>query len=120
MSPESGHGHSFARGGSLSPELVYHRGGSMSPDFAQGRGQTPMTEGELVVVRPYPRVASSSTSHDGSGSRHGQERHEGAGAARGLMTPVEESYYARAYSAAEMRTFHCERVRQMPLSGPAC
>ncbi|KAJ7834430.1 hypothetical protein B0H13DRAFT_1914096 [Mycena leptocephala] len=84
--------------------------GIHDPDFAQGRGQTPMMEGELVVVRPYSRVASSSTSHDGSGSRHGQERHEGAGAARGLMTPVEESYYARAYSAAEMRTFHCERL----------
>ncbi|KAJ7870540.1 hypothetical protein B0H13DRAFT_2280591 [Mycena leptocephala] len=117
-SPESGHGHSFARGGSLSPELVYHRGGSMSPDSAQGWGQTPMTEDELVVVRPHPRDASSSTCF----SRHGHGGEEGAGAARGppaggLMAPAEEVYYARAYSAAEVRTFHCERVRRMPLSG---
>jgi cysteine protease ATG4 len=94
----------------------------MSPDFGQGRGQTPMTEDELVVVRPHLREASSNTSQDGSSSRHGHDGQEGAGVARGapaggLMTPAEEAYYARAYSAAEMRTFHCERVRKMPLSG---
>jgi hypothetical protein len=77
-----------------------------------------MTEDELVVVRPHPRDASSSTCF----SRHGHGGEEGAGAARGppaggLMTPAEEVYYARAYSAAEIRTFHCERVRRMPLSG---
>jgi hypothetical protein len=32
-SPESGHGHRFARGGQLLSEFVYARGGSMSPDF---------------------------------------------------------------------------------------
>ena len=26
-------------------------------------------------------------------------------------------HYVNAYSPAELRTFHCERVRKMPLSG---
>jgi cysteine protease ATG4 len=28
-----------------------------------------------------------------------------------------QRHYATAYSAAELRTFHCDRVRKMPLSG---
>ncbi|KAJ6527519.1 peptidase family C54-domain-containing protein [Mycena capillaripes] len=99
-SPESA---GYARAGSLSPELVYApaRGGSMSPDFAQGHGHghghTPMTEDELFV-RPRESTA-------------------GPAPAGGHLTPAEEAYYARAYSAAELRTFHCERVRKMPMSG---
>jgi hypothetical protein len=73
--PVSAHGDSFARGGSLSLELVRNRGGSRSPDFAKGPGQTPMTEDELVVVRPRLRDASSNTSQDGCSSGHG---HSGA------------------------------------------
>ncbi|KAF7378518.1 hypothetical protein MSAN_00279400 [Mycena sanguinolenta] len=113
-SPESASGSSFARGGSMSPELVYAhghgRGGSMSPEFGYTHGV--MTEDELVIVRPsHPSRTSSHThaSHDG-GER---ERHP----AGGPMGSVEEGYYARAYTAAEMRTFHCERVRKMPMSG---
>ncbi|KAJ7199362.1 hypothetical protein GGX14DRAFT_661801 [Mycena pura] len=89
MSPE------FERGGSMSPELVYARGSSLSPDdthghgYGQGWGHTPMTEDELVVV---PR-------------------------SRGYLTPAEEVHYSRAYSVADLRTYHCERVRKMPLTG---
>lgn len=32
------------------------------------------------------------------------------------LDPVQEHYVA-AYNAAELKTFHCERVRKMPLSG---
>jgi cysteine protease ATG4 len=28
-----------------------------------------------------------------------------------------QRHYATAYSAAELNTFHCDRVRKMPLSG---
>ena len=28
-----------------------------------------------------------------------------------------QTHYVTSYSAAELRTFHCERVRRMPLSG---
>ncbi|KAJ7330308.1 peptidase family C54-domain-containing protein [Mycena albidolilacea] len=100
MSPESS---GFARGGSMSPDFAYARGGSMSPDWG---GQTPMTEDELVIVRPGSR--RSRDSHDKAGGGH---------PAGGPMSAAEEAHFARAYSAAEMRTFHCERVRKMPLSG---
>ncbi|KAJ7891666.1 peptidase family C54-domain-containing protein [Mycena olivaceomarginata] len=100
MSPESS---GFARGGSMSPDFAYARGGSMSPDWG---GQTPMTEDELVIVRPGSR--RSHDSHDKAGGGH---------PAGGSMSAAEEAHFARAYSAAEMRTFHCERVRKMPLSG---
>ncbi|KAF8174976.1 peptidase family C54-domain-containing protein [Mycena galopus ATCC 62051] len=110
-SPDSG----FARAGSMSPELVYGRGGSMSPDFAHGhghghgQGHSPMTEDELVIVRPASRSRPSADSHS-----HAPNAAHPAG---GPMSAAEEAYFARAYSAAEMRTFHCERVRKMPLSG---
>lgn len=32
------------------------------------------------------------------------------------LDPVQR-HYANAYSATELRTFHCDRVRKMPLSG---
>ncbi|KAJ6503191.1 Neutral/alkaline non-lysosomal ceramidase-domain-containing protein [Mycena vitilis] len=33
------------------------------------------------------------------------------------LAPAEQAFYAGAYSAAELRTFHSERVRKMPLGG---
>jgi hypothetical protein len=33
------------------------------------------------------------------------------------MTRAEAAFYQRAYAPAELRTFHCEKVRKMPLSG---
>ena len=32
------------------------------------------------------------------------------------LDPIQR-HYVTAYSAAELRTFHCDRVRKMPLSG---
>jgi cysteine protease ATG4 len=40
-----------------------------------------------------------------------------APAGGGALTPAEEAFYGRAYSVAELQTFHSERVRKMPLSG---
>lgn len=65
-----------------------------------------MTEDELIVVRPS---ASRSVSRD--------DKSAGGPPAGGVMSPAEETYFVQAYSATEMRTFHCERVRKMPLSG---
>ncbi|KAJ6473340.1 hypothetical protein C8R47DRAFT_1324442 [Mycena vitilis] len=93
----------YVRAGSMSPDFVYARGGSMSPDFGPGNN-SPMTEDELFVL---PRRASSTTDHDTAR----------APPAGGHLTPAEQTFYAGAYSAAELRTFHCERVRKMPLSG---
>ena len=33
-----------------------------------------------------------------------------------LMDPMQE-FYITAYSPEELRTFHCDRVRKMPISG---
>ena len=38
-----------------------------------------------------------------------------AGSEAGL--DATQIHYVTSYSAAELRTFHCERVRRMPLSG---
>lgn len=38
------------------------------------------------------------------------------GAERDGLDPVQR-HYATAYSAAELKTFHCDRIRKMPLSG---
>ncbi|TFK32623.1 peptidase family C54-domain-containing protein [Crucibulum laeve] len=45
----------------------------------------------------------------GEGGSSFAEREEG-------LDPIQE-HYCTAYSAAELNTFHCERVRKMPLSG---
>jgi cysteine protease ATG4 len=101
MSPE------YPRAGSMSPELVYApaRAGSMSPDFAQqqGRGHTPMTEDELTF---NPAPPPSTAAHSDVPTAHPR-----------ALSPAEEAHFARAYSTAELRTFHCEHVRKMPLSG---
>ncbi|KAJ6583627.1 hypothetical protein DFH09DRAFT_1360184 [Mycena vulgaris] len=90
----------YTRGESISPEPeLVGRAGSLSPEYgyphehAPGRGQTPMTEDELLW-------GPASTRPPG-----------------GALTPAEEAYFARAYCAAELHTFHCERVRKMPLMG---
>ncbi|KAJ7109010.1 hypothetical protein C8R43DRAFT_183653 [Mycena crocata] len=105
MSPE------FARGGSMSPELVYPRGGSMSPDYVHGQGNTTMTEDELVFIPSRSRSASADPATDIANNN------SSAPPAGGHLTPAEEAHFARAYSTADLRTFHCERVRKMALSG---
>jgi cysteine protease ATG4 len=87
----------------------------MSPDVHHGHGQgnASMTENELVVVPRSRQNASTSESDVHSHlSVHAQTPPAG-----GPMSPAEEAYFAHAYTAVEMQTFHCERVRKMPLSG---
>nr|GAT54503.1 predicted protein [Mycena chlorophos] len=92
MSPERD------RGGSLSPELE-RRGGSLSPDPYR-----PMTEDELVY-NPNPNLRRSvSPAAISFPNVH-------------TMSPAEEAHWQRAYSLAELRTYHCERVRKMPMAG---
>ncbi|KAF7325237.1 hypothetical protein MKEN_00568200 [Mycena kentingensis (nom. inval.)] len=99
VSPEYALSSDWERSGSVSPELVQvHRAGSMSPDSASAsRRRQPMTEDELVYSPRRDR--------------------QNVAVAGGQMTPAEEAHWVRAYSVAEMRTFHCERVRKMPMSG---
>ncbi|KAJ7633993.1 peptidase family C54-domain-containing protein [Mycena rosella] len=117
MSPDFGPG----RAGSMSPELVYSRGGSMSPGpaseygYAQGQGHAPMTEDELVCnPRDSTASARGATIHATTTAADSTTTRAPAG---GFLSPAEEAHYVRAYSATELRTFHCERVRKMPLTG---
>ncbi|KAJ6530775.1 hypothetical protein B0H19DRAFT_1328033 [Mycena capillaripes] len=84
MSPESGHRHGFARGGSLSLELVYARG-------ADGGGRARCHAALYLGLSLALRQACRSPP---------------AGEA---ISPMEETYFAQAHSAAEMRIFHCEQ-----------
>ncbi|KAF8183488.1 hypothetical protein K438DRAFT_1766777 [Mycena galopus ATCC 62051] len=98
-------------GGSLNPELV-RRGGSMSPErHVLGRGHSPMMEDELVWAPAEVAAHGSTTLMEtllDSTTRP---------PAKGALTSAKEAHFARVYSAAELKTFHCERVRKMPLTG---
>ncbi|KAJ3776030.1 hypothetical protein FB446DRAFT_348957 [Lentinula raphanica] len=62
---------------------------------------------------PQPRTDSPASGN--SGEMDYSELLE-PGAPEHDLTSLEE-HYATAYSAAELKTFHCDRVRKMPLSG---
>ncbi|KAJ7812965.1 peptidase family C54-domain-containing protein [Mycena leptocephala] len=116
---------------SLSPEAAYARSGSMSPESGYGhafaRGVAQPRAGARARGIGEPRLPRRVGEHDDDGGRarcpprRTRTTHTGTRArthpAGGPMTPAEEEYFARAYTAAEMRTFHCEWVRKMPLSG---
>ncbi|KAJ7245089.1 hypothetical protein C8J57DRAFT_1191054 [Mycena rebaudengoi] len=87
--PGSRAGSQEPRAGSLEP-----RAGSLEPARA---ASPPMTEDELVL---NAQRAEDAAEEDASG-----------------MTRAEAAFYQRAYAPAELRTFHCEKVRKMPLSG---
>ncbi|KAJ4469197.1 peptidase family C54-domain-containing protein [Lentinula aciculospora] len=62
---------------------------------------------------PQPRTDSPASGHSGDMD---YSELVGPSAPEHDLTPLEE-HYATAYSAAELKTFHCDRVRKMPLSG---
>lgn len=74
---------------------------------------------------PSPLSKQLSTSSSSSGGAHARWHTTGAngagselsGAASDTNLDHAQTHYATAYSAAELRTFHCDRVRKMPLSG---
>jgi len=74
---------------------------------------------------PSPLSKQLSTSSSSSGGAHARWHSVGAnGAASELSGAASDNnldhvqtHYATAYSAAELRTFHSDRVRKMPLSG---
>ncbi|KAJ7495787.1 hypothetical protein B0H11DRAFT_2227311 [Mycena galericulata] len=110
ISPEYG----YARGGSLSPKLV-GRTGSMSPEYGQGRGHTPMTEDELLWgpadTTPHGHTTLTGMHVDAppANSSAAPTTSSTRPPAGGWLTPAEEAHF--------LRTFHCECVRKMPLTG---
>lgn len=68
-------------------------------------------------------VSSSGSSHSHSRWQSDMDEHELGMSPRSLLSGIEEDldplqqHYVNAYSATELKTFHCDRVRKMPLSG---
>ncbi|KAJ7249836.1 peptidase family C54-domain-containing protein [Mycena rebaudengoi] len=87
--PASRAGSQEPRAGSLEP-----RAGSLEPACA---ASPPMTENELVLNAQRAEDAAEENT-------------------AGIMR-AEAVFYQRVYAPAELRTFHCEKVRKMPLSG---
>ncbi|KAF8144436.1 hypothetical protein K438DRAFT_1992792 [Mycena galopus ATCC 62051] len=85
----------------------YSRIYSVQRDGLSYLDRSPMTENELVIMRPASLLRPSIDSHD-----HAPNAGAGAHPADGPTTATEEAYFT-----AEMRTFPCGRVRKMPLSG---
>ncbi|KAF8146129.1 hypothetical protein K438DRAFT_1781286 [Mycena galopus ATCC 62051] len=120
-----GQGH----GNPTSPSMTPGSRHSLSPEaaFNESRARVWLLR-RLYEPQLSARARTGSLANDGGRARHRPARvsspstdshNAGAGAhpAGGPMGAVEEAYFARAYSAAEMRTFHCEWVHKMPLSG---
>ncbi|KAJ7854162.1 hypothetical protein B0H14DRAFT_3865582 [Mycena olivaceomarginata] len=73
---------------------------------------------QATTLKPLP-PSSSSHGHHSHTSTHSTERRslppEAVYARRGFTGP--ESGHGHSFARGEMRTFHCERLRKMPLSG---
>nr|GAT42647.1 predicted protein [Mycena chlorophos] len=93
MSPERAGSMSSERRGSLSLELE-RRGGSLSPD-----PYWPMTETSWCATFVVP-------------SRPASARCTGR-----IPPTLVLPHWQRAHSLAELQTFHCDRVRKMPMAG---
>lgn len=94
--------------GRSSRSALSGRAGAVSP---QGLQQAFSASSADSSARSYasspvpPRWRSVTPSSPSSERPEGEELDEA------------QMHYATAYSAAELRTFHCDRVRKMPLSG---
>lgn len=106
--------------------------GSASPPGHHRSPTSPASSRTGSSTFSYRAPASSSplskqlsTSSSSSGGAHARWHSTGAngagselsGAASDSGLDITQIHYATAYSPTELRTFHCERVRKMPLSG---
>ncbi|KAJ3805044.1 peptidase family C54-domain-containing protein [Lentinula aff. lateritia] len=88
----------------------------------QQYSRSPPVTGNNGASPPHAGSTSSSsqsrTESPASGNSGDMDYSElmGPSAPEHDLTALEE-HYATAYSAAELKTFHCDRVRKMPLSG---
>ncbi|KAH9980532.1 hypothetical protein BJV74DRAFT_101947 [Russula compacta] len=106
--------------GSVSPP-GHHR----SPTSPASSRTGSSTFSYRAPASPSPLSKQLSTSSSSSGGAHARWHSTGvngaaselSGAASDTGLDNTQMHYVTAYSAAELRTFHCERVRKMPLSG---
>jgi cysteine protease ATG4 len=106
--------------------------GSVSPPSHHRSPTSPASSRTGSSTFSYPTASPSplskqlSTSSSSSGGAHvrwnsvganGAGESELSGGASDVGLDATQMHYVTSYSAAELRTFHCERVRKMPLSG---
>ncbi|KAJ7091045.1 hypothetical protein C8R44DRAFT_891734 [Mycena epipterygia] len=115
-----GHRSDVPRAGSMIPTRT--RGGSLSPDFA--RGQTPMTEDEMICASDNTNGGDTSTKTNSSTSISQTTARPGTHTttpttptptrppAGDALSSAEEAHFVRAYSTAELRTLHCARTQE--------
>ncbi|KAK1230170.1 Cysteine protease atg4 [Marasmius sp. AFHP31] len=101
---------SHSASGSSSGRESRRQGTNVSDDAAS-RSQPPSRTESPVLITPSTSMETGNTSE----MDYSEIAGEASGGARGL-TPLQE-HLISAYNVAELRTFHCERVRKMPLSG---
>ena len=71
----------------------------------------------LFYLDPHnPRPAIPLRPHPDNGENSTSSSHTPNDSMRRGLDPI-QLHYCTAYSAAELKTFHCERGRKMPLSG---
>lgn len=106
--------------GSVSPPS-HHR----SPTSPASSRTGSSTFSYHATPSPSPLSKQLSTSSSSSGGAHARWNSVGAngggselsGAVSDTGLDATQMHYVTSYSGAELRTFHCERVRKMPLSG---
>jgi cysteine protease ATG4 len=106
--------------------------GSVSPPGHHRSPTSPVSSRTGSSTFSYPTASPSplskqlSTSSSSSGGAHVRWNSVGANGAGGselsggasdVGLDATQMHYVTSYSAAELRTFHCERVRNIPLSG---
>ncbi|EIN03481.1 hypothetical protein PUNSTDRAFT_56214 [Punctularia strigosozonata HHB-11173 SS5] len=108
---------------------------SHSPSVRAAKSHSAFYARAPVSASPLTHTFSSASGSSASSSSHGHARWRSSapdspssflsvsdlepvvgGPGFEELDPVQR-HYVQAYSAAELRTFHCERVRKMPLSG---
>jgi cysteine protease ATG4 len=87
-----------------------------SPHLAHGHVRWHTEAPPSSWIPSHARGASSSHSHSNSVSDSPAGTPTISEAGDRTLTP-EQAHYVSAYTPAELRTFHCDRVRKMPLSG---
>jgi len=86
-----------------------HRRVTTSPTSTRSRSSVSRS-------KPYSHSHAPSSSSPLRASIVGQPAPSFPNAFTSPMDPVQQ-HYAQAYAPQELKTFHCERVRKMPLSG---
>ncbi|KAJ7852736.1 hypothetical protein B0H13DRAFT_2359355 [Mycena leptocephala] len=88
----------------------------LRPFVPDTQPHAPMTEDGLVFDRRASSATTTAEAADMTTSTDADRHMRTWPRAGCVLSPAEEAHFARAYSVAELRTFHCTCVRKMPLT----